>query len=222
MASRWCGLPRGRPIPPSVALRLLGRVAHLPVFLFGGTLLGAYRDGRIIDDDWDVDVAMLAEDWREWMLDGMTVALERRWGRETPWAMGGYVDEQWRGVPSIVKFEAEGYHLDLHILAPGIDPTWRYWQRGPGDETLMRTPAAMLTGTAAVMLDGRLFRVPERADDLLTFCYGDWLTPVPAAEWYESLEFHLVWEKRAVMKQTIPPPTGAGRSHPSPLPTQAS
>lgn len=198
-------MPRGNPIPPAAAIDLLERVeaARLPTFLFGGTLLGAVREGRILADDWDVDVAMLVEHWDATALDRLGAVLDiglvRRWGPQTPWAMGSIVDEAWRDAPSLAKLERGEHHVDLHILAPGLDPAWRYWQRGPSDHQLMRTPAALLAHTAPVMVEGRPMAAPLAASQLLSYCYGqDWRERVPAAEWYASDEFRRIHAERTV------------------------
>jgi hypothetical protein len=198
-------MPRCDPIPVTKAIGLLQGIeaARLPTFLFGGTLLGAIREGRILPDDWDVDVAMLVEDWREAALArfraaGLAIATVRRWGHETPWALGSHVPARWRGSPSLVKLVSGEHHVDLHVLAPGTDPAWRYWQRGPAD-SLMRTPAALLDGVAPVVIEGMDAAAPQHAAELLAYCFGDqWQTPVAAADWYTSPTFARIHAERTV------------------------
>lgn len=168
-------------------------------FISQGTLLGAIRDGDFIKDDHDVDIAILREHWHPKMVQalrarGFRVTNIPHHGKNPPsdiverkaqrW-MAKYIGPVQHGCLSLLRGRN---HVDLAIWSRGVryGDTYRYAENPwvPGRSVLHRVPADLLESFANMTFLGREVRVPERAEEFLTWMYDEWRTPVE--DWLAS------------------------------------
>lgn len=147
------------------------KAADCHVFPYAGTLLGLERDGRLLPNDKDADLAVWLEDF------SLTARLLQQWGlrRATdvpPFAnMATFVEPQ------------TGYSIDLFGLLrnPARERTeggaWLYGKPASHQRVLLLPWFELVARDAP---PGPVWW-PARADALLEACYGDWRVPQP--EW---------------------------------------
>ena len=159
------------------AKRLLFDVAdalenlEVKFFLYGGTFLGAVREGRFITIDKDVDLAILQENLIPVARDVAKLLKEKGMRVEV-------VDHRhkrpWDGSIYGLKFWAYGEHGDLSGFRKMHGK--RAIPSHIGDFWLVHT-AEFLEELGEIEFYGRLFRCPQNVDGFLTEKYGDWRTP---------------------------------------------
>lgn len=175
-------------------------------FLVGGGLLGLVRDGGLIEDDVDLDMALHLRDWDESFLyrlrrAGIGLRVVRRWGRPGTWPWASrYVGTGVAGKPFIVKVKHGSWTGDVYVYAPGVGVhrSRVYMARG---QAMVYRPAVTVEETVPATLHGRSIRIPKRADDLLSHSYGDWRTRVPGP-WEGSPGWERLAKARWIYKDT--------------------
>lgn len=159
------------------AKRLLFKVADVleeigaKYFLYGGTFLGAVREGKFIEIDRDIDLAMLLENLVPIAKDignrlvrkGIKIEMvDHRHKR--PWSNGVYG----------IKFNGYGEHGDISAFMKIQGK--RAIPSHVGNFWLVHT-ARFLEELGEIEFYGRTFKVPKDTNGFLTEKYGDWRTP---------------------------------------------
>ena len=140
------------------------RVARIPFFVGGGTLLGIVRDNALIPWDWDVEIDFRAEDIyphrKQVLADlrGSGFAISR-------------VDRSFRNF----KIKAEKFGTVYELLAWQRHGEFRHRRRYRLREEFFRRPSNITF--AGVELP--TFSSPEA---YLEFQYGDWRTPLRSSD----------------------------------------
>jgi len=161
----------------SNAKKLLFKVADvledigIEFFLYGGTFLGAVREGRFSEIDRDVDLAILQENLTPVAKEiggrlgerGLEIeAIDHRHKR--PWNDGIYA----------IKFQGYGEHGDLSAFKKIQGK--RAIPSHVGDFWLVHT-ARFLEELGDIEFYGRIFKCPKDVDGFLTEKYDDWRIP---------------------------------------------
>lgn len=159
------------------ALRLVWRVlaelrtAGCPAFPYAGTLLGLQRDGALLPNDKDADIAVWLEDFS--LAGRLLQGLGLRRARDVP---------PFGNVATFIDGET-GYSVDVFGLrrdaARGcIDGGAWLYDRPPSHQRVLRLPVFALREKPS---PAGLIWWPDPAEALLEAFYGDWRTPQP--EW---------------------------------------
>lgn len=207
--TRFLSLLQGKPVAPpleSEALDVLKREnllcaqaamdrLQIPVFLFAGTLLGWYRDFRLIPHDPDIDFGITGAAFREWLNQDPDLSrfqsslaaegfdLYRTLGKLDKLTQTGFE----------LSFTRKGSAVDFFILMP--DPErpgwlwnsvwykqgWKRWKRH------MRKQYHPWKGTTSISFLERTFLVPDDTEAYLVNHYGvNWRTPVKNWDYLHS------------------------------------
>lgn len=136
---------------------------EIPYFLTNGTLLGCIRDGKFIEWDSDIDI-----DTTQKALNGK---LETLISELRILGFNGYLVRT-RNYPKIVcKRES------IKISFGGFKETKKYFKRASyiyPKELFIDNHC----NTRLAVLNGVKFKVPIRSEELLTYMYGNWVTPI--------------------------------------------
>ncbi|VDM09464.1 unnamed protein product [Wuchereria bancrofti] len=146
-------------------------------FLFGGTLLGWYRECSFIKDTTDVDMAMKITSLDLKMLKNM----EKSSDFKLFWILGKVSDSLELSVYS------GSIKIDLFFLYEGKDSAWvggMIVSKRKKFRWIYPPISQICTGD----LLGRLFHVPCNVEKILKADYGNWRVPHPTANftWYQS------------------------------------
>ncbi len=141
--------------------------AGIRPFLMWGTLLGYARDGKLLDHDQDIDLAILASDFAR--RDALIAAMEGRGHRVR--RVQRYKLSFWRKDGIL--------HLDVDVMFRWNGDTISASADGDGPVTAHRFPAGAFDRLNEVtFLDDLSVLVPEAPETVLEAIYGDWRTPV--------------------------------------------
>ncbi len=145
----------------------------LTVFIIGGTLLGAVRTGKILDNDDDADLAYLSEHEHPADLVRENYAIERAL------VDAGYLVVRHSGAHLQVHVRADDGHTDFYVdLFTAFFRGGTFYEPIPIEAELDRSAIVPL-GT--VELEGVEFPAPADTNAWLTACYGEnWRTPDPS------------------------------------------
>lgn len=145
--------------------------AGVEFFLYGGTFLGAVREGKFVEIDRDIDLAMLLENLVPAAKDIANRLIEKG-------IKAQIVDHRhkrpWSGDVYAIKFRGYGEHGDvsgfMKIQGKRAIPSHagEFWN--------VHT-ARFLEELGEIEFYGRIFKVPKDADGFLIEKYGDWRTP---------------------------------------------
>lgn len=167
----------------------------IPVFLFAGTLLGWFRDRKLISHDPDVDFGLPLEAFETLLIhDPALESLHGALSRE------GFIQQ--RSLGDLSRMKELGYELsylrkgsavDLFILVPDesrqgwswnsvwFKKGWKRWKRH------MRKQYHPWVGTTDIEFLGNRFRVPMNTEDFILNHYGPgWRTPVKNWDYLHS------------------------------------
>lgn len=138
--------------------------AGIDYYLCGGTLLGIIRDGDFIKWDWDVGIAVPAEQiypHRKLLLKNLKNA--------------DFNIQSVTRSPVNYKINAIKYGCRYEILAFNLEGSERVRLRS-------KMPAFFFSEGSTVSLRGFKFRVLHPPEEYLAHYYGDWKTPVKSTK----------------------------------------
>lgn len=141
--------------------------AEMQPFLLWGTLLGCMREDRFIAHDFDIDLGILAADWKK--RDRLTAGMLSR----------GYLLEF--DVPYKMRFVTPDYvlRMDIDVLFPWKDKLACKSKEIDGKVLLNVFDREAFTDVRRrTFLDDVEVLVPGGAELVLETIYGDWRTPV--------------------------------------------
>jgi hypothetical protein len=154
---------------------------RIPFFLDGGTLLGAIRDQDFCADD-HVDIDLTVMDGTERLPAALAQAA----------LLGLHLAYSWprseRGTLQLVV-KRDGVKLDIMCkevaLLDGRHGEYLYWTvYGKGDRAVPKgIPMYLVRGDRWVEFHGNRYRVPFKAEEYLTYRYGNWQVPVHRKEY---------------------------------------
>ncbi|VDK72457.1 unnamed protein product [Onchocerca ochengi] len=146
-------------------------------FLFGGTLLGWYRECAFIKDTTDVDMAMKITSLDLRMLKNM----EKSEDFKLFWILGKVNDSL------EVSVYSANIKIDLFFVYENEDFAW-VGGMIISERKKLRWVYPPISQICTGDLLGRLFHVPCNVEEVLKADYGDWRKPHPTANftWYES------------------------------------
>lgn len=137
----------------------------LPYMLIGGTLLGIFRDGHLLEHDYDVDVAVLDEDLTE----------------EVMKKIKAHKSNKQYGHKQIV-FTCNGRSFDIFpVHKKGNE---RYFNAT--DECLVWPAELFENGWGAVDYLGKEWNTPYNPIKYFDIMYGDWRTVDKKFKWQTS------------------------------------
>lgn len=142
------------------------RALHMKPFLAFGTLLGHYRDGGFIEHDADVDFGILQPDFAK--VDALCQAMAKK---------GYSVRLRNEREVSFYKPHFPTLLVDFFLFYRKDDRVVYHDTRG---DTVYEFgfPAEVFHGFRPVKFLGRIDAlIPERVEEFLEACYGDWRTP---------------------------------------------
>lgn len=163
---------------------------HIPFFLDGGSLLGAYRDGDFcLGDENDIDLASYAE-----YQDRIPEIIEA--ARKA----GFKLYHHWKGDPlapgrgqEIAVIRGKCYIPELCVEKPMKIDFYFYEKKEPDAWTCVYdnkerctprvVPLANIQKLEPIEFYGRTFKRPSGIDEYLTATYGDWRTPIHRSEY---------------------------------------
>ncbi|MCP9258073.1 Fukutin [Dirofilaria immitis] len=151
-------------------------------FLFGGTLLGWYRECSFIKDTTDVDMAMKITSLDLRMLKNMEKSNDfRLFGSSEKFALL-YINDSLE-----VSVYSANIKIDLFFLYENKDFAWvggMIVSKRKKFRWVYPPISQICTGD----LLGRLFHVPCNVEEVLKADYGDWRIPYPTANftWYKT------------------------------------
>ena len=133
-------------------------------FISGGTLLGIYRDGKLIDWDDDIDIDILNYSYRKKYKKIIDFALENNYA----YKLGSNLFH-----PSI-SLIIENTKVSIGAISQGV------FKRNYFYRSKYRIPYEICKKSKKFKLKNNLFvRIPERAEDYLKYLYGDnWSKPI--------------------------------------------
>lgn len=158
-------------------------------WLFGATLLGAVREGKIIAWDRDVDLGIPSDRVSLEVIDRFRDAgfdVSGVYFLDLP-EMVPYIGEE--AIGRIGKFilRKAGVKVEMCCFTPGINGRLYY---SSGTPRFLILPEECVYPQKKIPFYHFEANIPERAEDQLAFVYGaDWRTPKP--NWYFTAEHYL-------------------------------
>ncbi|VBB28171.1 unnamed protein product [Acanthocheilonema viteae] len=146
-------------------------------FLFGGTLLGWYRECSFIKDTTDIDMAMKITSLDLRMLK----SIEKSNDFKLFWILGKVNDSL------EVSVYSANIKIDLFFLYETENFTWVGGML-VSEKKKLRWIYPLISQICTGDLLGRLFHVPCNVEEILKADYGNWRVPHPTANfiWYKS------------------------------------
>jgi len=169
------------------ALKVLKRTTRLlerydiSYWLEGGTLIGIIRENRLLPWDNDLDISIHSED-----LDRLMQILPKFFRRGLLARIRYHKRDDppfKKGEIRLIKIYASKYIFfkSRVILDIFIQRKWNdlnYWIIGVHHHTKKAVPSRFTDVLTAVKFNKKNYSVPKLTDEYLTYCFGDWRTPV--------------------------------------------
>jgi hypothetical protein len=163
-------------------------------WLFGATLLGCVRDGKILDWDKDVDLGILSEHMTEELLAKFVkhgFRIHSKYTFDMP-EMSPYFDVS--GYSKIVLMSRDNTKIEICCFKKATDGRYYY---ASGTPRLFGLDADMIFPLKQVKFYDFVVSIPEESEKQLEFVYGaDWR--VPKKKWYFTKEHYLRREKTII------------------------
>ena len=137
-------------------------------FLTGGTLLGIYRDGKLIAHDTDIDVDIIGP-VDEQKLDAIfTKKLKLTLGLKITYR---------KKAQQLVYYSKNNTTFDLHCWE--VDGDWA--ENKTHKHLIWRHSMSFYRKLSHILFDGYNYPIPDKVEEFLTFVYGKtWRTPSTA------------------------------------------
>lgn len=138
----------------------------VPFFLSNGTLLGCYRDGKMIEHDTDIDIGIKVKDY---VSDILYRFLEN--GFELSSIHGNISN----GLE--YSFRKRGMGLDIFFYQDSGDNSWMaVWQERSNKRFRYIFP--LIKDYKVINFLGQDFKIPSNVEEYLESQYGNWRVPV--------------------------------------------
>lgn len=176
------------------AEQLLPRVADLlrdsgiDFCLESGTLLGIYREGRLLPWDNDIDLFARAEDAERiyalrWKLLMMGCWIKIRPSKK---AYGPIPEGAPRSmkIGYIPKINGDRVHIDIFLkYCDGVD---YHWVIGCKNQVHKKISRKYYDQFDEIEFKGKTYPIPAHVEEYLTARYGDWRVPVKDYSWVKD------------------------------------
>jgi phosphorylcholine metabolism protein LicD len=144
-----------------------GYISHLGF----GSLLGAVREGKLIDSDYDIDLCVIlpSEDTEKHATKLFNQLIKKRWLKRIFDKDQNYLDNprQAKNILGQAHIHIAGCVIDLFVA----------WQKDGKYYTCQWGEIGKANGHTVLQLEDQIFKAPSDYDNILTTLYGDWRTP---------------------------------------------
>jgi len=153
----------------------------IPYWLESGTLLGIIRENRLLPWDNDLDISIRNENLErllkilpKFFWHGLIVRIRYHKRDDPPFK---------KGEVRLVKIYASKYIFQKSpvVLDIFIQKEWGnllYYVIGISRHTKKAMPSRFTDELTTVRFNKKDYSIPKLTDEYLTYCYGDWRTPV--------------------------------------------
>lgn len=136
-----------------------------------GSLLGAARERKLIDGDYDIDLCVLlpSEDTTLYAIDLYNDLIKKRWLKRIFHKNQPYTDDPKtaKNIFGQAHVHIDGFVIDLFIA----------WEKDGKYYTCQWGEIGMAEGETALQLENQYFKCPADYKNILTTLYGNWEMP---------------------------------------------
>jgi phosphorylcholine metabolism protein LicD len=136
-----------------------------------GSLLGAAREGKLIDSDYDIDLCVIlpSQDTEKHAIDLFNDLIKKGWLKRIFTKDQNYIDnpKQAKNILGQAHIHIDGCVVDLFVA----------WNNNERYTTCQWGDLGKYEGETKLKLEGVNFKAPSNYDEILNTLYRDWRTP---------------------------------------------